>query len=221
MEELINNHWQIMAEIDTRHHVKLVVDEWGAWHKTDPSIAPNYLFGYYPALRDALVSGITLDIFNRHADKVAMANNAQLVNNINCLFVAAGDRFTTTPVFDVFDMYAPHQGATSVRTVFSAPLLSHAVPALSGSCSIRGSQAVLTVVNPDIQNTQETEINIRNRRVAGARATVLTSTDIHAHNTFAHPDALQPKQDSNIRVGSPLNYSFAPASVTRLDLDMA
>jgi len=225
MEELVNNHWQIMGEIDTQHHVKLVVDEWGAWHDTDPSIAPSYLFGYYPGLRDALVSGITLDIFNRHADKVAMANDAQLINNINALFVAVEDRFTVTPIFHVFDMYAPHQGGTSVRTVISAPALTqaaaHGLPALSGSCSVQGSHVVLTIVNPDIQNAQETEINVRNRRITSARATVLTSSDIHAHNTLDSPNALEPKEDNSIKAGSPLNYSFAPASVTRLDLMLA
>ncbi len=120
MEELILNHWAIMGAVDTQHHVKLVVDEWGAWHHTDPSINPSYLWAYYPTLRDALVSGITLDIFNRHADKVTMACAAQMINNIHTSFIAVGDRFTVTPVFQVFEMYAPHQGGTSVRTLLSA-----------------------------------------------------------------------------------------------------
>ena len=225
MEELITNHWQIMGEVDTERHVKLVVDEWGSWHHTDPSIAPDYLFAYYPTLRDALVSGITLDTFNRHADKVAMANDAQLINNINTLFLAVGDRFTVTPVFHIFDMYAPHQGGTSVRTIISAPSLSqadaHGLAALSGSCSVKGNRAVLTIVNPDAQSGQETEINIRNRRITAARATVLSSSDIHAHNTFDSPNALEPKEDNAIKAGSPLHYTFAPASVTRLDLEVA
>jgi alpha-N-arabinofuranosidase len=224
MEELINNHWQIMGEVDTERRVKLVIDEWGSWHRTDPDIAPGYLFAYYPTLRDALVSGITLDIFNRHADKVAMANDAQLINNINTLFLAAGDRFTVTPIFHIFEMYAPHQGGTSVRTIISAPSLSQkgtpALAVLSGSCSVKNSRAALTIVNGDFQNAQESEINIRNRRITSARATVLTSTDIHVHNSFDSPKALQPKEDNNIRLGSPLNYSFAPASVTRLDLEL-
>ena len=75
-------------------------------------------------------------------------------------------------------------------------------------------------MNGDFQNAQESEINIRNRRITSARATVLTSTDIHVHNSFDSPKALQPKEDNNIRLGSPLNYSFAPASVTRLDLEL-
>lgn len=224
MEQLITNHWQIMGEVDKERRVKLVVDEWGAWHHTDPSIDPSYLWAYFPTLRDALVSGITLDTFNRHADKVAMANAAQLINNIHSSFLAQGDRFTVTPVYHVFDMYAAHQGNKSIRAIVAAPPASQSSPhplGLSGSCSLREKRAVLTVVNPDLENWQETEINVRNARIAGARATVLTSSDIHARNTFEHPDAVQPVQGENLTVGSQFVYRFAPASVTRLDLDLS
>ena len=224
MEDLIRNHWEIMGEIDTQRHVKLIVDEWGAWHHTDPSINPSYLWAYFPTLRDALVSGITLDTFNRHADKIRMANAAQMINNIHTSFLAMGDRFTVTPVFHVFEMYAPHQGGTSLRTVISATPISEpsgkGLAGLSGSCSVQGKQAVLTVVNPHLKNPQETEIVVRGAQISGVKATVLTSTDMHVHNTFDQPHALQPKQDNNVKTGSPLVYTFAPASVTRLDLSL-
>ncbi len=223
MEELIRNHWALMAEVDTSHKVKLVVDEWGAWHHTDPGIHPGYLWAYYPTLRDALVSGITLDIFNRHADKVTMASAAQLINNIHTSFVAVGDRFTVTPVFHVFEMYAPHQGNTSVRTAIAAPAAGGAagLAGLSGSCSLAGKQAVLTIVNPDLKNAQETEIAIRGSQVVSAKATVLTSSDMHAHNTLDQPRALEPSGSTGIPVASPFVYKFAPASVTRLDLALS
>lgn len=225
MQDLVQSHWKIMGEADSERRVKLVVDEWGAWHKTDPSIAPGYLFGYYPTLRDALVSGITLDTFNRHAEKVAMANAAQLINNIHTSFVAAGDRFTVTPIYHVFAMYAPHQGGTSVRTEISAPRLTsdlpQSLPALAGSCSLREKRAVLTVVNPDLRNHQETQIDVQGSRIAAVRATVLTSPDMRARNTFDQPDAVHPVPDNNARAASPLIYSFAPASVTRLEMDLA
>ncbi|MBV9267585.1 MAG: alpha-L-arabinofuranosidase, partial [Acidobacteriaceae bacterium] len=221
MEELIRNHWQIMGETDTEHSVKLVVDEWGAWHETDPSISPSYLWAYWPTLRDALVSGLTLDIFNRHADKVAMANAAQMVNNIHTSFIAVGEKFATTPVYDVFKMYVPHQGSTSVRTVFGAgSSQAKGLAALSGSCSIKGKHVVLTVVNPDIKNSLATEINIAGAgRASEARAAVLTASDIHAHNTFDDPHALS-IADKDVQAGSPFVYEFAPASVTRLEFDL-
>ena len=35
---------------------------------------------------------MTLDTFNRHADKVSMATCAQLVNNLNALFLCHEDK---------------------------------------------------------------------------------------------------------------------------------
>ena len=225
MEELVRNHWQIMGEVDKRRQVKLVVDEWGAWHKTDPSIDPSYLFAYFPTLRDALVSGITLDIFNRNADKIAMANAAQLINNIHTSFLAVGEKFTVTPIFHVFDMYAAHQGGTSVRAIVSAPRLGQSSArglwGLGGSCSLHAKHAVLTIVNPDTSNAQETQITVNGSRISNVQATVLTSSDIKAHNTFEQPNALKPSQAAVTATGSPLVYSFAPASVTKLEFDLA
>ena len=229
MEELIRNHWQIMGETDHEHRVKLVVDEWGAWHHTDPSIDPRYLWAYFPTVRDALVSGLTLDIFNRHADKVAMANAAQLINNIHTSFVAREDKFTVTPVFHVFEMYSGHQGGMSLRTEWSAGRVAGmadsagtvgGLAGLSGSCSLKGKSFLLTVVNPDIQNAQETQINFHGARVNAVKARVLTSTDIHARNTFEQTEAVKPVDDK-VTVGSPLVYSFKPASVTSLEVQLA
>jgi len=226
MEELVTRHWQIMGGYDPEHKVKLVVDEWGAWHHTDPSIAPNYLWAYYPTMRDALVSSITLDTFNRHADKIAMANAAQLINNIHTSMLAAGDRFTVTPVYHVFDMYAAHQGNTAVRAVFSVPNVPDAAAkgifGLAGSCSMRGKQVVLTVTNPDLQNPVETEIKVANgANITGARAIVFAAGDPHARNTFAQPDAVKPSAAASVAAASPMMYSFRPASITRLELSLS
>jgi alpha-N-arabinofuranosidase len=222
MEDLVRNHWQIIGEVDTEHSVKLVVDEWGAWHQTDPSIAPGYLWGYWPTLRDALVSGLTLDIFNRHADKVTVANSAQLVNNINASFVAAGDKFTVTPVYHIFRMYAAHQGGTSVRAVFNSPGLSGAsakgLSALSGSCSLHGKHAVLTVVNPDLKTPQTGSIDVPGSSLSNLKAVVLSASDMHAHNTFEQPKAIQPVEKTVS--GSSSSFEFPPASVTCLEFDL-
>lgn len=220
MEELIRTHWQLMGEVDKRRQIKLVVDEWGAWHKT-ADVAPNFLFGYFPSMRDALVSGLTLDIFNRHAGKIAMANAAQLINNIHSSFLASGDRFVTTPIFSVFEMYAAHQGGTSVRAEVSSPQLTEPAAkglySLAGSCSVKNKQGVLTITNANHSSAVETEISVRGARISGVRATVLRAGDIRAHNTFDDPHAVEPVSAPVSGGGERLAYSFAPASVTRLD----
>ncbi len=223
MEELVINHWQIMGETDKTRSVKLVADEWGAWHHTDPNIDPSYLWAYFPTLRDALVSGLTLNIFNRNADKVAMANAAQLINNIHSSFVAVGDRFTLTPIFYVFEMYAGHQGGTSIRTLVNTPQMSvgaNQLPLLSASCSLKGKTATLTVVNAHATAGQEAAIEFSGMHAQSAYGRVLTATDLHARNTFDHPDAVKPK-DTKVRSGATLTHLFPPASVTCLEVWLA
>ncbi|HKC64042.1 MAG TPA: alpha-L-arabinofuranosidase C-terminal domain-containing protein, partial [Pyrinomonadaceae bacterium] len=228
MESLITGHWAIMGEIDVRRRTKLIVDEWGAWHDRAKDMPETYLWAYPGALRDALVSGLTLDTFNRHADKVAMANVAQLVNTIHSLFLAYEDKFTQTPNYHVFEMYAAHQGGQSVRTLFSAPNVTYNVggkPAtlwgLQGSASLNGKQLVLTVVNPHHEQARETEIAVRGATVRIGNVRTLSSTDIHAHNSFANPHALEPKDAELNAAGQTIVFQFPPASVTRLLLTLA
>ena len=228
MESLINQHWTIMGEYDRAHRVKLIVDEWGAWYKPGSEVHPSHLLGQQSTMRDALLAGLTLDTFHRHADKVAMANVAQLINCLHSLFLAHEDKFILTPTFHVFEMFTPHMGAKAVRAVFSAPEVQYTrvdKPAefwgLAGSASVNGKQLTLTVTNPHLTEAREAEIAVRGARVAEARARVLAEPDVHAHNTFQNPRAVEPR-DEQVRPGAgAFVYRFAPASVTRLLITLA
>jgi alpha-N-arabinofuranosidase len=229
MESLINQHWTIMGEYDRQHRVKLVVDEWGAWYRKGSEVHPTHLLGQQSTIRDAVLAGLTLDTFNRHADKVAMANVAQLINSLHALFLAHEDKFVLTPTFHVFEMFMPHMGAKSVRALFSAPEVKWTradKPAefwgLAGSASVNGKQLTLTLTNPDISNARESEIAIRGARAQSVQARVLTAPDVHAHNSFENPRAVEPR-DETVRVGpgGALSFRFPPASVTRLLITLA
>jgi alpha-N-arabinofuranosidase len=227
METLIDKHWQIMGEYDTPHRVKLIVDEWGAWYRPGSEGTPGDLLEQMPTLRDAVFSGMTLDLFNRHPEKVAMANCAQLINCLNSLYLAHEDKFCVTPVGHVFAMYAAHQDGQGIRAVFSAPEVHYdrdGQPAsfwgLRGSASLSVRELTLTVVNPHVSEPRETRINLRGGRGSTVSATTLTSNDIHVHNTFDQPDALAPQTKSLQATGAALTYTFPPASVTKLSFSL-
>jgi alpha-N-arabinofuranosidase len=226
MESLITRHWDVMGEYDRTHHVKLAVDEWGAWHRWPGSqVAPTHLFGQQSTLRDALLTGLTLDTFNRHADKVAMANVAQVVNCLHSLFLADGDRFVVTPAYHVFAMHADHQGAEALRTVIAAPRVSHTrngQPAnfwgLAGSASRKDNRVLLTLVNPAIKEPREAEIVVRGTPIKSAQWTHLTSADLAAHNSFERPNGLEPTRGQGRVEGGRVVHQIPPASVVRLEL---
>lgn len=226
MDSLIAQHWAAMGEVDRRHRVKLAVDEWGAWYKAGTQIGPTHLLGQQSTLRDALLTALTLDTFARHADKVAMGNVAQLVNCLHSLFLAHEDRFVATPAFHVFAMYAPHAGGQSLRTLFAAPTVGYqrvdgrgSLWGLAGSASLKDKTLTLSVVNPHVSEPREAEIAVRGAAVTSGTASTLTAPDIHAHNSFDSPRALEPAASAVPAArGGVLTHRFPPASVTVLAL---
>ena len=119
IEGIILDHWSALGEFDPDRKVKLVVDEYGPWYHSPTGVSDVGLFSQQITMRDAVVTGFTLDTFNRHADKVGMAACAQLVNCLNSLFLTHGDKFTTTPVFHVFESVRATPGRNGgARRVF-------------------------------------------------------------------------------------------------------
>ncbi len=226
MDVLLREHWRIMGEFDRSHKTKFIVDEWGSWHRAGTEVGDNYLLSQQLTIRDALVSGISFDTFIRHADKVVMANAAQLINCLHSLFLAYEDKFVLTPNYHVFEMHLPHMGAQAIRTEFFADPISYSrnnqpstLVGLAGSASLNGKTLTLTVSNPHISEAHEAEINLRGARVTSGTARVL-SGEIHAHNTFENPNAVVPR-DEKFDVKTPLKFRFAPSSVTRLQMTLA
>jgi len=228
MESLVTGHWQVLNEFDREHRVKLVVDEWGPWYRPGSEATPGDLLEQMPTLRDAVFSGMTLDIFNRHPEKIAMANCAQLINCLNSLYLAHEGKFVVTPVGRVFELYATHQGGESLRTVFSGPTLHYdrdgkraAFWGLKGSASVRDQTLTITAVNPSTSEARLTEIDLRGAIIKDASMTWLTSSDIHAHNTFEQRDVVVPQTKPLSLSGGSLVVEFPPASVVALKIQVS
>ena len=229
MEQIVHDQWSAIGQYDRQHRIKLVVDEYGPWYREGTELDPSHIFGQQITIRDALATALTLDVFNRNAEKVGMAMCAQLVNNINALFFAHEDRFVATPNFHVFAMYAAHQGGQALRTEFSVPDLKYERDGktanfwgLNGSASRKGNVVTLTAVNPDLLKTLDAEIAIRGASITHATGAVLVAPDkdMHAHNTFDQPDAVKPATLAVTVNGELMNVSIPPASVIKLEITL-
>jgi alpha-N-arabinofuranosidase len=223
MEKIITEHWDVLGAFDFDRNIKLYIDEWGAWHRQLTEVHSTHLFGQTSTMRDAFIAALTLDTFNRHADKVAVANIAQLVNNLQSLFLAHEDRFVVTPNFYVFEMYKDHQGGQAVRTEFSSPATNsqRGLWGLQGSASVKGKQVFLTAVNPDLQQKRETQIVIPGRRIKSARSSVFSSQNVRDFNNLDNPDTIQAPNSSMLEVkNGSLTCEFEAASVTAIWIEI-
>jgi alpha-N-arabinofuranosidase len=217
-----------MGETDRDHRVKLAIDEWGAWHRDGTAVAPHHLFGSVQTMRDALVAGLTMDTFHRHADKVAMANVAQLVNCIQTLFLAHEDRFCVTPTYHVFAMYKDHRNGQSLRTDFVAPRVEYQfdgkprnVVRLAGSASRADNVLTITASNTGLKDALDSMVRVQGGKVSSARAWVLTAPDVHAHNDFANPDAVKPQAREVQVTPEGIRIAIPAASVVKIQAQLA
>jgi alpha-L-arabinofuranosidase len=245
MEKIMLDHWTAMGVYDREHRVKLVVDEYGPWYRfSDTKLDPSHVLGQQLTIRDGIMTALTLDTFNRHPDKVAIAACAQLINCIDSPFLSHEDKFITTPTFNVFDMYKGHQGGQAVRVQFSVPDISfprkvvkkqlsstgdEAVVGgpnarlwgLNGSASLSGKKLTLTVVNPHLTDAHAAQIILRGGATpASAETEVLGGEDVHAHNTFEQPNAVVTRKATATVSGRTVQFTLPPSSVTRFTITL-
>jgi alpha-N-arabinofuranosidase len=180
-------------------------------------------------MRDALVAALSLDIFNRHADKVVMTNIAQTVNVLQAMVLTEenGTRMLVTPTYHVYDLYKDHQGGSALPVSFEAGEIAfpnagklERLAGLSGSASLKGKTLTLSVVNSSASEALEAEIVLRGGAAAGGAAQVLAHADIHAHNTFDAPEAVCPQAAEFQANGPRLHFVFPAASVCLLTVEI-
>jgi len=192
IEELIERHGAIMDQYDPEKAVGMIVDEWGTWFSVEPGTNPGFLY-QQNTMRDALVAGISLNIFNKHCDRVKMANIAQMVNVLQSVILTEGPKMVLTPTYHVFRMYRNHQDADLVESFIEGVKKigeeeEYAVPNLHESVSVaKDGSVTLTLSNLSVSEDVEVEAAFAELEPASVTAGILTN-DMHACNTFENPE---------------------------------
>jgi alpha-N-arabinofuranosidase len=234
MEGIVTGHRAIMDEYDPERKIKLIYDEWGAWHPVEKGKPPLGLY-QQNTIRDACVAALTLDIFHNHADKLFMANIAQMINVLQAVLLVEGDRVIKTPTYHVFNLYKPHKGAQAVRLISSAEAISDGgsfaehcrkcyrdkqpfeLKAIQGSASVRDGVLCVTAVNSHPAQPVEVALEVHKSRLEAAEVVALSADDIHDHNTFDQPDIVKLSPARTVQgSGGCLRVPLPPASVARI-----
>jgi alpha-N-arabinofuranosidase len=203
MDEHINKQLAVMDKFDPQKRVGLMVDEWGTWYDAEPGPSSGVLF-QQNSVRDAIVAALNLNIFNQHADRVRMANIAQMVNVLQAMILTDKDRMILTPTYHVFEMYKVHQDATLIPVELNAPAYSlgqESVPSVQASASRdSGGQLHLSIVNLDPNRAGLVTMKIAGAASKMITGRVLTGPAMNSVNTFAQPDSVRPVPFNGIKV---------------------
>ena len=222
MDELLRKHGAIMDKHDPEKRVGLIVDEWGTWYDVEPGTNPGFLY-QQSTIRDAVVTGINLNIFHQHHERVKMANIAQTVNVLQALILTEGGKMILTPTYHVFEMYKVHQGATLIPTELTAPeykLGASSIPTLHASASRDAAGRIhLSVVNLDPNRPARVSTKVTGASAKAVKGRVLTAPAINTINTFDRPDTVKPAPFNGFQLqGDQLTLSLPARSVVVLEI---
>ncbi|MED9905126.1 MAG: alpha-L-arabinofuranosidase C-terminal domain-containing protein [Lachnospiraceae bacterium] len=222
METLINNHSAIMDKYDKDYKIGMIVDEWGTWFDCEPGTNPGFLY-QQNTMRDALVAGINLNIFNKHCDRVKMANIAQLVNVLQAVILTEGEKMLLTPTYHVFNLYKCHQEAELLDSYVETEEIGLEeecrVPNLSESVSLgKDGKIHITLNNLSVEKDYEIEGVFAETELKAVNGTILTG-EMHAHNTFEEPDRVHTQRFDGCKIeDNKLIFTIPACSVLHLEV---
>ena len=193
MEELIRRHSAIMDQYDPDKKVGMIVDEWGTWYDVEPGTNPGFLY-QQNTMRDALVAGINLNLFNKHSARVKMATIAQMVNVLQSMILTEGEKMVKTPTYHVFDLYQVHQEndllASSLETEQVGLEDEYMVPNLTESVSVDANGVLhITMTNVDLEKAYPVEAVLLGKKADEIKAEIVTG-HMQDKNTFEAPDTV-------------------------------
>ncbi|MDV6331197.1 alpha-N-arabinofuranosidase [Asticcacaulis sp. 201] len=222
MGPLIDKQSAVMDKYDPDKKIALVVDEWGAWLAPTPGSNPAFLM-QENSQRDAIIAALNINIFSRRADRVRMANIAQMINVLQAMILTDGPKMVLTPTYHVFKMYVPFQGATFIPVTYDANSYVHGDTTLPRLDAIAAKgvdgKIWLSLTNLDPNASLVVDAAALGFKAKSATGQTLSAPKVDSINTFEHPDVVTPKPISGKLKNGAVVLTLPPASVTVVSLE--
>ena len=202
MDTLVTKHSAIMDKFDPRKRVGLLVDEWGSWYNVEPGTNPGFLF-QQNTMRDALIAGINLNIFNNHADRVRMSNIAQMINVLQSVILTREKEMVLTPTYYVFKLYKVHQNATMLPIEVKCnqyTLEGQSLDAVNASASVKDGLVSITLCNLDPNNSQQISFEIAGLNPSKVSGKIVTASKINSYNDFGKKAEVVEADFKNVKI---------------------
>ena len=218
-DELITRHSEIMNRYDPEKKIGLVIGEWGCWHKVEEGTNPGFLY-QQNTMRDAIVAAIELNVFNRHSDRVVMANLAQAVNVLQSVILTENDKMIKTPTYHVFDLFKTHQNNEAVYCYTQNENMSEGknAPMISVSASVNEKSMTVTAVNCSLTEEAAVECSIFGFKASSVSCRILTN-EAHSYNDFDCHDRVSITEHTAVIKDNVLKLNIPPCAVVECVVD--
>ena len=209
--DLLDKHITVMDKYDPERKKGLIFDEWGNWFEQEPGSTPGFLY-QQNTLRDAVAAGMVLNIFNNRAERIKMANIAQVINVLQSMILTKNEKIVLTPTYYVFKMYKVHHDATllplnlTCNEIKFNPITNHTkLPYLSASASKDANGLIhITITNNSAAEKQNLSIDLRGflKQLTTVRAEIITAEKINDFNDFDQTEKVNIKEFKAIKAKS-------------------
>ena len=207
IDSVITKHSAIMNQTDPEKTIGLMVDEWGTWWDEEPGTIPGHLY-QQNTLRDAMVAALSLNVFHKHADRVKMANIAQVVNVLQSMILTdtkGNGHMVLTPTYYVFKMYKPFQNATSLPSDVqcSSHSFEKGLPIAnlqSSSAKTTDGTIIVSLANIDLQKGQEVALALDGYNANSVCGEILTAKNITDYNDFNHTETIKSENFTGAKI---------------------
>ncbi len=221
------------AKRRSRRRVDLSFDEWNVWYQQDfvghtnleLEQAPHLIEDTF-TLADAVAVGGFLMTFLRHADRVKIACQAQLVNVIGLVRTEAGGPAWRQSIFHPFAQTARLARGTALRVEprgATHETAAHGeVDTVDAAATWDEESGAVALFLVNRHPTDAATVTVDLRAFPGAQVTEclrLEDEDPRRANTRDEPDAVTPRPDPSPRVeGGCLELRLTPVSWTAVSL---
>lgn len=210
MDELITKHSTIMDKYDPEKRIGLIVDEWGSWLAVENGTNPGFLY-QQNTIRDAMVASLTLNIFHRHADRVRMANIAQMVNVLQAMLLTEDEKMIKTPTYHVFDLYKHHQDAEFIDAY------GETGKEIDYTVSKKDGNLAISICNYSVDSKESVSFELDDFQHSSIEGWIVAGDSIDAHNTFTDTDKVKKEAFKDYTFDNQtLKVSLPPMSVSTL-----
>lgn len=196
MDVIIKGHKAIMDRYDPQKSKGIVIDEWGNWFQNEPGTNPGFLY-QQNSMRDAITAAIHLNIFNQHADRVRVANLAQMINVLQAVILTQDEKMLLTPTYHVFRMFRVHHEAQLLNTDLrceSYTMEKREIPSISASASVdKDGKVHVSITNLNPNKAITVTCPVIGETYKNVTGEVLTTKEMNAINTFENPDNVRPE----------------------------
>ncbi len=223
LDDYLTRHRALMDKYDPAKRIWLGVDEWGTWYDPEPGTNRGFL-QQQNTLRDAVIAAMNINLFVKHAERVKMANIAQMVNVLQAMIFTKDEKMVLTPTYHVFELFKAYQDSTSLPVELKSPWYNKdawTLPAVSAS-AVRDAAGKLHagLTNADPNRSITVQVQMPGWTGSKVSGRVITAPAMDARNTFENPTALAPAVFSGAELrGGTLRVVLPAKSVVMLDFD--